>query len=133
VISEIVANVIASAILTVLAFVPLVNLWVGTVVGASFGGPLGFFAGALAAVLITMLEMAILRLMEEDAPAAEVRTRAETEESQHTASSQVTGVGRLQQAIISLADWKLQKAAAQARHAVGSAFAHGRARRRAAA
>jgi hypothetical protein len=56
----------AVAILAGMALVPLVNVVVCAIVGASCGGPWGFAAGIVSAAALTALEMLILRALRTD-------------------------------------------------------------------
>ena len=115
----------------VMAFVPLVNLWVGTVVGASLGGVLGFAAGALGALLITTVEIAIFWRGEQSAFATDRSGPEDAQRPQQSAARQ--GIGRFRQAVVSLTEWQSARKAEQGRRAVESSLTHGKIRRRAAA
>lgn len=60
--AELTVNAIAAAFLAGLALVPIVNLVVGAFVGASVAGPFGVLVGTGSAVLITALEITLLRV-----------------------------------------------------------------------
>jgi hypothetical protein len=59
--AELIANTLASVILTGLMFVPFLNILVGSVVGAGVAGYFGLLSGAALAIMITGGEVALMR------------------------------------------------------------------------
>lgn len=96
--ADFIVNAVAVVFLAGMAFVPIVNLVVGVVVGFSVAGPLGAFVGPLFAMLITAVEIGMLRITER-------RPVHATVAGMHAPNSTY-------RAIINLADWRGAKEAA---------------------
>lgn len=95
---EFIANAVAALILAGMMFLPFVNILVGSVVGGGLGGFAGFFGGALLALILTGVEVRLLRR-------APLSTAAE---DQARTPPQPT-VRHFSRAIVSLADWRQLK------------------------
>jgi hypothetical protein len=59
--AELVANSVATLILTAMMFIPVVNVLVGGIVGANFAGLTGFAVGCLTAAAITLAQIMLTR------------------------------------------------------------------------
>ncbi len=105
---ETIVNSIAVFILAGMMLLPLVNLFVGAIVGAGVSGTIGLFAGALLAFLIMAVEIALLR----------ARDRQPTADADQTQQRAMFPSGNLSRAIVSLAEWRQRR--------MGFAIARGR-------
>lgn len=91
--ADFIVNAVAVVLLAGLAFVPIVNLIVGVVVGFSVAGPFGAFVGPLFAMLITAVEVGMLRI-------------TERRPAHGTLAGMQTQANSTYRAIINLADWR---------------------------
>jgi hypothetical protein len=105
---ETIVNSIAVFILAGMMLLPLVNLFVGAIVGAGVSGAVGLFAGALLAFLIMAVEVALLRARDQQLAADAARTQPRA----------LIPSGNLSRAIVSLAEWRHRR--------LGLAIARGR-------
>ena len=75
VIGETIANSVAVFILAGMLLLPLINIFVGAIVGAGVSGAFGFLAGVLLAFLIMVVEIAMLRADDHQLPAEAAQSR----------------------------------------------------------
>ncbi len=93
---ETMVNWVAVFILAEMMLLPLINLFVGAIVGAGVSGAFGFLAGVLLALLIMAVEIAVLRAGDGQltADAAQSRLRA------------LLPTRNLSRVIVDLTDWR---------------------------
>jgi hypothetical protein len=108
---ELIANMVAALILAGMMFLPFVNILVGGVVGGGVGGFGGFFGGALLALLLTAVEVWLLRRAPMSAAESEMRTQPQPAARHFT------------RAIVNLGDWRqLKRGFAKSRIAWAGAY-----------